>query len=152
MRMYLLTQRSGAQEDSPGRLPPSSSSVLYRISFLHGSQLLTCFIMIHQPNVKTQTHERELMVDTPRKMYKILTYRWWILNCYGCVCVCVSAVHVRGEWVVVLVVLPVVTVALIVCLFCWPLASPDDWQPAVTRVRATSRQTSKTTKRANRQT
>ena len=65
LHVCLLTQRSGAEEDSPGRLPPSaSSSVFYLLSSLHGSQLLTCVIMIHQPNEYTQ---EELMKDPPQR-------------------------------------------------------------------------------------
>lgn len=135
LHVWLLTQRSGAEEDSPGRLPPSaSSSVFYLFSSLHGSQLLTCVIMIHQPNEHTQ---EELMKDPPPNLLQCRDKSQIIA-----VCVCVSVVHVRGERVVVLMVLPVVGVALIVRLLCWPLASSDDRQTAVTWVRAANEQTS----------
>lgn len=112
LHVWLLTQRSGAEEDSPGRLPPSaSSSVFYLLSSLHGSQLLTCVIMIHQPNDYTQ----EELVKDPPKSYSNAEIKAKLLLC---ACVCVSVVHVRGERVVVLMVLPVVGVALIVRLLC----------------------------------
>lgn len=63
----------------------------------------------------------------------------------------VSAVHVRRERVVVLVVLPVVAIALIIRLLRRPLASSDDWQTAVTWVRATNEQTSTQPKQTNKQ-
>lgn len=46
-----LTQGRGAEEDSSWRLPPSSSSssAFYLLSLLHGSQLLTRLIVVHQP-------------------------------------------------------------------------------------------------------
>lgn len=74
------TQRSGAEEDSPGRLPPSSSSVLHLLSFLHGSQLLTRVILIHQPIMTTYTNKRRVIDGHATK----LTY-----SCHGSVCVCV---------------------------------------------------------------
>lgn len=57
------------------------------------------------------------------------------------------AVHVRGERVIVLVVLPVVGVALVVRLLRRALVSSDDGQTAVARVRTASRPTSATTRR-----
>lgn len=69
----LFTQRSGAEEDSPGRLPPSSSSsVFYLLSSLHGSQLLTRFVMIHQPDEHTQTHIRGV---EERHTLKLMQFR-----------------------------------------------------------------------------
>lgn len=52
-----------------------------------------------------------------------------------------GTVHVRGERVVVLMVLPVVSVAFIIGLLCGPLSSPDNRQMAVARVRAMNEQT-----------
>lgn len=45
---------------------------------------------------------------------------------------CSAAIHVRGERVVVLMVLPVVGVALVIRLLCRALPSSYDWQTAVT--------------------
>lgn len=84
LHVWLLTQRSGTEEDSPGRLPPSaSSSVFYLFSSLHGSQLLTCVIMIHQPNEHTQ---EELMKDPPPNLLQCRDKSQIIA-----VCVCVSS-------------------------------------------------------------
>jgi len=66
-------------------------------------------------------------------------------------CASVSAVHVRGERVVVLVVLPVVAEALVIRLLRRTLASPDDRPAALTWPRAADKQTSTQPKQTNRQ-
>lgn len=61
-------------------------------------------------------------------------------------------VHVRGERAGVLaVVLPVVGVALVVRFLRGALASPDDWQAAVARVRAAHPPTPPTHQHTDRQ-
>lgn len=61
-----LTQGRGAEEDSSWRLPPSSSSssVFYLLSLLHGSQLLTRLIVVHQPEPSnTHTHTKRMSLN-----------------------------------------------------------------------------------------
>lgn len=61
-----LTQGRGAEEDSSWRLPPSSSSsssVFYLLSLLHGSQLLTRLIVVHQPEPSQHTHTKSMSLN-----------------------------------------------------------------------------------------
>lgn len=99
--MGLLTQRSGTEEDSPGRLPPSSSSsVVDFLRFLHGSQLLTSLIVIHQPNKSTQVHKIKKKSCEILKAWgiNVLFFRccFWVHMCLNATCQTRASGHPHG--------------------------------------------------------
>lgn len=99
--MGLLTQRSGTEEDPPGRLPPSSSSsVIDFLRFLHGSQLLTSLIVIHQPNKSTQVHKINKKSCEILKAWgiNVLFFRccFWVHMCLNATCQTRASGHPHG--------------------------------------------------------
>lgn len=108
----------------PPLLSSTSSPSSMGVNCLHVSSWYTSLMSRHRCQKRSKGSKLN-----PNLILKLFT-----------VCVSVSVVHVRGERLVVLLVLPVIGVALIIRLLRRPLTSPDDWQTAVAWVRAASEQ------------